>query len=413
MKSTWHRNSLSEISDILNGLWTGKKPPYVNVGVIRNTNFSKECVLDTTDIAYLDVEKEQYAKRRLQYGDIILEKSGGGPKQPVGRPVLFDLTGGEYSFSNFTSAIRCNRQVIEPHYLHKYLFFLYLNGVTERMQSHSTGIRNLKLDEYKALEIPFPTLPEQKRIVAILDEAFSGIARAKETAVKNIANARELFERYLHNLFEKPTFTHVERRVEEVADVRGGFAFKSDDFVQNGKYQVIRMGNVRPGQIRMFENPVYIDKIDDKTLARSLLKKNDIIITQTGTRKKRDYGYTTIIEEDHFLLNQRLASIYCSESIIPKYFLYYSWSNKFRDQFFANETGTVGQGNVGIGAITNAVVPIPSVNIQREIVAGLDCLFENVNSLQRNYGQRLSSLEELKKALLHQAFSGALTGTAT
>ncbi len=157
MNKRWQAKTLEEVCQFSNGLWKGKKPPFVNVGVIRNTNFTKEGTLDDSDVAYLDVEKKMLEKRRLQFGDIILEKSGGGPKQPVGRVALFDKQEGEYSFSNFTAALR----VADPHdldfrFLHRFLHWTYLSGVTEGMQSHSTGIRNLDGDAYKAIKIYFP-----------------------------------------------------------------------------------------------------------------------------------------------------------------------------------------------------------------------------------------------------------------
>ena len=181
MKSNWQTKKLGEVCDFYNGLWKGKKPPYIKVGVIRNTNFTKDGELDDADIAYLDVEKKQFEKRKLSYGDIILEKSGGGPKQPVGRVIIFDKKEGDFSFSNFTSVIRIKRKdQIDFKYLHKYLFFSYITGVTKTMQSHSTGIRNLDFKLYKEIEIPLPPFPEQHRIVKILDDVFEKIAKAKE-----------------------------------------------------------------------------------------------------------------------------------------------------------------------------------------------------------------------------------------
>src|ERR1035437_8641371 len=84
MKDRWQTPSLGEVCRFSNGLWKGEKPPFASAGVIRNTNFTKEGSLDYADIAYLEVEATKLEKRRLQFGDIILEKSGGGPKQ-IGR----------------------------------------------------------------------------------------------------------------------------------------------------------------------------------------------------------------------------------------------------------------------------------------------------------------------------------------
>ena len=138
----------------MNGLWKGAKSPFVEVGVIRNTNFTKEGTLDYSNIAYLEVEAKKFEMRCLQFGDVILEKSGGGPKQPVGRVALFDKEEGDFSFSNFTSAIRViDSKTLDFRFVHKFLYWLYQSGVTEGMQSHSTGIRNLDGNAYKSIRL--------------------------------------------------------------------------------------------------------------------------------------------------------------------------------------------------------------------------------------------------------------------
>jgi len=202
VKKEWQTRTLEQVCQFQSGLWKGENPPFVKIGVIRNTNFTKEGTLNDSDIAYLDVEVKKYEKRRLQFGDIILEKSGGGPKQPVGRVALFDMKEGDYSFSNFTASIRVqDPDELDFRFVHRFLHWTYVAGVTERMQSNSTGIRNLDGEAYKAIEISFPPLDEQKRIVAKLDEAFVGLAKAKENAEKNLQNARALFESHLENIF--------------------------------------------------------------------------------------------------------------------------------------------------------------------------------------------------------------------
>ncbi len=141
MKAGWKTKTLDEACHFSNGLWKGEKEPLVKVGVIRNTNFTKDGALNDSDIAYLDVEAKKFEKRRLQFGDIILEKSGGGPKQAVGRVALFDKQEGLFSFSNFTSALRVkNPQELDFRFLHKLLYWTYLSGVTESMQSNSTSL---------------------------------------------------------------------------------------------------------------------------------------------------------------------------------------------------------------------------------------------------------------------------------
>lgn len=103
MRKGWEYKKLGEVCDVINGLWIGKKEPFINVAVIRNTNFSKDCQLNLDKVAFIDVEVKQFASKKLKFGDIIIEKSGGSEKQPVGRPILFNISDGNYSFSNFTS----------------------------------------------------------------------------------------------------------------------------------------------------------------------------------------------------------------------------------------------------------------------------------------------------------------------
>jgi type I restriction enzyme S subunit len=202
MTSTLHTVPLEEVCQFTNGLWKGEKPPFVHVGVIRNTNFTKEGALDDSDIAYLDVEAKKFEKRRLQFGDIILEKSGGGPKQPVGRVVLFDKHDGDFSFSNFTAALRVrDPQTLDFRYLHKFLHWIYVSGVTEGMQSNATGIRNLDGDAYKAIKMPLPALAEQRRVVEILEGAFDDIAVAKSRTEQKLEALGDLKKSLLHNAF--------------------------------------------------------------------------------------------------------------------------------------------------------------------------------------------------------------------
>src|SRR5688572_24901069 len=160
----------TRVFKLSNGLWTGKKEPLVEAFVLRNTNFGLDGQLNSSDVARLRVEERQLAKRRLDDGDIIVERSGGGPKQPVGRVAFFDLEReGAFSFSNFTSAIRVlARDEFEPRFVHYFLLHFYLMGGTKSLQSNTTGLRNLNFDAYTQVEVPQPPLREQRDIAVVL-----------------------------------------------------------------------------------------------------------------------------------------------------------------------------------------------------------------------------------------------------
>lgn len=402
MRSKFPSKSLAEVCKFSNGLWKGKKPPFISVGVIRNTNFTKEGWLDYSEIANVEVEARQFRNRCLEYGDIILEKSGGGPKQPVGRVALFDKKEGGFSFSNFTAALRIhNSNELNFRYLHKYLYWIYLSGLTEGMQSHSTGIRNLDGNAYKNIKIPIPPLLEQQRIVSILDEGFAGIATAKANAEKNLQNAHDLFELYLHNILTDNRYQT--KTLGELCDgVEYGSSSKSKS---NGKVPVLRMGNIQNGIIN-WDNLVYSD--DDCEINKYLLRHNDVLFNRTNSPEL--VGKTAIYKgEIPAIFAGYLIRINRKESLLDADYLNYYLNSKIAKQY--GETvviSSVNQANINGNKLKSYPVPTPTLAEQKSIVTMLEKLSREIEKLDTIYKQRLAALDELKKSLLHQAFSGQL-----
>lgn len=243
MREGWTYKKLGEITKVINGLWIGKKPPLKTVAVIRNTNFTKDCKLSTTNIAYIDVEEKQFEKKRLLQGDIIIEKSGGSEKQPVGRPILFNLIGGEFSFSNFTSVIRIDNpnEIISP-FLHLALYGAYLRGETLKMQAKTTGIHNLDFKAYNRILIPIPSLQEQQQIVSELDLLSSVIEKQKA----QIEELDKLAQSIFYDMFGDPVENErgwEVKKLNEVSTLINGRAYKQNELLNEGKYKVLRVGN--------------------------------------------------------------------------------------------------------------------------------------------------------------------------
>ena len=125
----WCVVTLKDLCENINGLWKGKKEPFVNVGVIRNANFTKDFKLDYSNIEYIDVEQRTFAKRHLENGDLIVEKSGGSDNNPVGRTILYEGKSGVFSFSNFTMALRTrNNNIVLSKFLYYYILAKYQKG---------------------------------------------------------------------------------------------------------------------------------------------------------------------------------------------------------------------------------------------------------------------------------------------
>ena len=133
-----------------------------------------------------------------------------------------------------------------------------------------------------------------------------------------------------------------------------------------------------------------------------------MIITQTGTRKKRDYGFTVLIPKTNLLLNQRIAAIRFNEKYLPKFFLYFSWIDLFKDQFFANETGNVGQGNVGMKSVTETSIPYCTIEEQHKIVQAIESRLSVADKMEESINQSLQQAEALRQSILKKAFEGRL-----
>ncbi len=150
----------------ISGLWKSEEDDCIQVKIIRSTEFSDFGEINLTKLETLPVSKRSFEKSKLEKNDIIIERSGGGPDQPVGRVCLFDLDENNFSFSNFTSVIRATESKnINPKFIFYYLLHFYELGRTARIQKQTTGIRNLDYDLYQNIKIPFPSVNKQNKIV--------------------------------------------------------------------------------------------------------------------------------------------------------------------------------------------------------------------------------------------------------
>jgi type I restriction enzyme S subunit len=409
MKSTWQTKTLGSVCEFSNGLWKGEKPPFVNVGVIRNTNFTKEGTLDDSDIAYIDVEIKKLEKRRLRFGDIILEKSGGGPKQPVGRVALFDKDEGDFSFSNFTAAIRViNSEELDFRFLHKFLYWTYLSGVTEKIQSNSTGIRNLDGDAYKGIELSFPSLPEQHQIVAILDEAFEGMATARANTEKNLGNARAIFESQLQSVFSQQGAGWVDRQLASLCNeiTVGHVGSMKKEYKASG-VPFLRSQNIRPFEVTM-ENVMFIDDRFHGRLKKSQLRPGDLAIVRTGYP-----GTAAVIPAELPVSN-------CSDLVIVRpswevdpHFLAAFFNSAFGKQLVLGKIVGAAQKHFNITAAKAVMLHVPPMAEQHAIKRMVDTLRRESRRLVSINERKLAALDALKKSLLHRAFAGELTANRT
>lgn len=178
----WDVAPLSKLLDIgacQAGDW-GEDEGEVGIGVIRSTNFTNDGHFDTSDIAQRYFSKNKAESFGISINDILIEKSGGSPVQPVGRVLQMETNLSSMWFSNFIHLLRPNPNAVHPRFLFWALHELHCSGIVERLQNQTTQMRNLELRDYLHAKLPLPSPEEQKSICLILDSVDMKIAHTKE-----------------------------------------------------------------------------------------------------------------------------------------------------------------------------------------------------------------------------------------
>jgi len=291
---------------------------------------------------------------------------------------------------------------IQPEYLYYFLSREQIRVEGKKFMSGAVGHKRVSKDWIENYLIPFPPLPEQQRIVVILDEAFAAIAKAKANAQQNLQNAKELFESYLQGVFENKNWEKV--KLSELAkDITDGDHMPPPKSEEGFPFITISNINKQNRQIDFsdtFKVPkVYFDKLKENRRP----KKGDVLYTVTGS-----YGIPVLIEDDfEFCFQRHIGLIRPKENVSSKW-LYY-WILSPNAIFQANDTATgTAQKTVSLTALRNFVLPKMTLKTQQVIVQKLDALNAETKKLESIYQQKINDLEELKKSILQKAFSGEL-----
>lgn len=298
----------------------------------------------------------------------------------------------------------------DPKYL--YLFFLSLDIASKGYSRHFKILKE-KL-------IVKPHLPEQQKVAAVL----SNVMEAKEKTEAVINATKELKRSMMKHLFTNgPVSLEDSGKVKlketeigeipehweiidfgQAANLFGGFAFKSEDFVKKSNTQLIRMGNLYLNKLDLNRQPVYLPDDFSQKYSRYLLEPQDLIISLTGTMGKEDYGYTVKIPESNrnLLLNQRVAKIVSHNAKLERDFLYYHLlSRKFLDYLYKTAKGTK-QGNLSSNTILKIKLCIPPKDEQIQISLILSSIDRKIEIEE----DKKQVLDSLFKSMLHNLMTG-------
>ena len=253
----------------------------------------------------------------------------------------------------------------------------------------------------KELEIKYPPLAEQQRIVGLLDEAFEGLASAKANAEKNLQNARALFESHLQSVFTQRGPGWVEKPMGQVCEVKDG-THDSPKYVDDG-IPFVTQKNIREEGLS-FEKTKFIRQEDhDDFYRRSNAACGDILISMIGANR----GMACIVDDERTFSIKNVGLVKQNLSINQEFLLYFLKSPQAAS-FVKGASKGGAQEFVGLTELRRFPVPLPSLERQNAFAETFQSLREETQRLARLYERKLAALEALKKSLLHQAFTGEL-----
>jgi type I restriction enzyme S subunit len=265
----------------------------------------------------------------------------------------------------------------------------------------AVGHKRVAKEFIEAYPIPVPPLPEQHRIVGILDEAFEGIATAKANAEKNLQNARALFESHLNSVFTQRGEGWKEKTIGEVCILRSGTTLPKELEKPSGEIPYLKVAdmNIKENFDGIICSSRYVNKSDIN--ASNLLPVGTTIFPKRGgailTNKKR-------LTRRVICADLNIMGVTPKGDLMPEFLYHFFLRLDLRE---INNGSSIPQ--INNYSIEPLMIPFPnSIAEQQTIVVKLGSLSEETQRLESIYQQKLAALEELKKSLLHQAFNGAL-----
>ncbi len=408
MKKGWEVKKLEAVSAINYGYTESASSEPVGPRFLRITDIQNDRV-DWESVPYCMIESADLPKYRLASGDIVFARTGA----TTGKSFLVDDPP-DAVFASYLIRLRLLDKKLLPEFLS--LFFQtanYWKSIKEGSSGSAQG--GFNATKLGALSIPVPPLPEQQRIVGVLDKAFEGIATAKANAEKNLQNARALFESYLQSVFTQRGKGWVEKSVGELVAEgalikpfdgnHGEIHPRKADYTESG-VPFIMASDLQNGSVDT-EYCKFISRKMADSLRVGFAKDGDVLISHKGTIGRSAIAST---EDDYIMLTPQVTSyrVKDGQKLFNRFIRYYFMSPIFQREMIAGAEGGATRAYIGITKQLTLRFRFPSMKDQHKIAAMLDTLDPETQRLESLYQRKIAALEELKKSLLHQAFSGQL-----
>ena len=403
MKAGWEIKPLGEVCEFQRGL-TYAKSDEVDVSnniVLRATNIDLATnLLDLTELKCIsDLVTVQSSKKVRK--DSLLICTASGSKSHLGKVAYID-DDYDFAFGGFMGMLTPSECLLPRYFFHLMTSGAYKDFIAAL--SDGANINNLKFSDLQRFPVPIPPLPEQHRIVAILDEAFDGIATARANAEKNLHNARALFESHLQSVFTEAWQAGELVTLAELAtDITDGDHMPPPKAPSGVPF--ITIGNVMKDVRKIdFSNTFMVPKeYFDGLKPNKKPRIGDVLYTVTGS-----FGIPVLIDEQRdFCFQRHIGLVRPKADVSSEWLFYLLMSPQVFQQANVGATGTA-QKTVSLKVLRGFKVPRIPLIMQKAATSTLNNLANETQRLESLYQRKLDALDALKQSLLHQAFSGAL-----
>lgn len=407
MKNGWQTKALGDVCRFID--YRGKTPKKTESGLrLITAKNVKMGFLQTTPLEFVNPNtyKSWMTRGIPKRGDVLFTTEA-----PLANVAQLD-TDEKVVFAQRIIVLQPSENNLNRTFL-KYLLLSDL--AQQRIHEMGTGatVKRIKASLLKTIPIEFPPLPEQQRIVGILDEAFEGIATAKVNAERNLQNARALFQSHLQSVFTQRGKGWVEKKLGdesllEIIDGDRGVNYpKASDFCDEGHCLFLNTKNVRPNGFD-FESTMFITAEKDGQLRKGKLKRDDVVLTTRGTIGNIGI-YADDVPFDNIRINSGMLILRPNKRALLPSFLFELLRSEIVKEQIRTETTGAAQPQLPIKTLVNFKIPVPmNLEDQLALVTQLRAFEPGTQRLESIYQRKLAALEALKKSLLHQAFSGQL-----
>ena len=354
----------------ISGEWGQDDDTGTGIPVLRTTNFTNEGFVNYKNVVTRSISKKNIAEKYLRHGDVIIEKSGGSDKQPVGRVIFFEGEENKYLFNNFTGLLRVqNPEEWLPKYVFYALYTYYRNGGTRAFENRTTGLHNLQVDNYvKSVDIPKLSYRKQQHICETLDHVRDAVAYRERQLTKLDELIKARFVEMFGDLVENPKqFPCVLLGSIMTVMPQNGLYKPQSAYVQD-KFgtPILRIDGFYNGKVTDFNNLKRLCCTDFEK-ERYLLVENDIVINRVNSieylgKCARISG----LQEDTVFESNMMRFHLDDSKVNSTYITTVLCSQYIYRQILTRAKKAVNQASINQGDVQSLNVVVPPLSLQNQ-----------------------------------------------